>query len=664
MKNFGPYKGELKIEFKSVKGKNLWVIWGKNGAGKTHILQALVWCLYGCDPTQSKKKQYGTEKDSWEFIYGAHLKDRPIDDPYMYVNLYLEEDTNDVDKVTQYLIKRSITPLSLSPINSTQIHMDFEIIKDGRRSDSPREEVESLLPLAASQFFMFHGEQIREMSQKHADETHQAIELILEAETFRKGKGDLIAVAKEIEDDLDDERRRSGNMGDLLDVKKNTQERIDELILEVDKSKEEVVNKKRELASTEALLQQNESSQVLQERLTSFQNREHENKEQKEKILSQRDDLINDLPAKMILPELKRIEKQKEVIHQKRQEQEEFISELKGRLKLISEMEKIDSCKVCGRKITQAECEHMKNEEELLTRQISGIKANLVAEDPSYTDIRETVRVIERSKLNFEQFKIDLANNALAKDEIKVQIDNIRKQLTESKSQEVRALMVRRDSLLMQIGAAEKTRDNYQTQLDNQKKALENVNRLIEEKDKHSNIKKSLESQQVLAEKCVTAFESVLNNLSDVRRNSIALNATEIFKSLTNKPDEYDRIEIDETFNVSVMDKNNNVVQRGALSTGERLVVALSFILGLKQASEKTAPLVLDTFFDHLDDEHFGNIIKALPKFADQVVLILTKLEYKNLKEMAPESFFDHISQTLHVVRNKVELRSQILEEA
>jgi hypothetical protein len=89
--------------------------------------------------------------------------------------------------------------------------------------------------------------------------------------------------------------------------------------------------------------------------------------------------------------------------------------------------------------------------------------------------------------------------------------------------------------------------------------------------------------------------------------------------------------------------------------------VALSFILGLKQASEKVAPLVLDTFFAHLDEEHFGNIVKALPKFADQVILILTNLEYKNLKEMAPSSFFLHVAQTLQTVRNKPEFRSLIM---
>lgn len=663
MKNFGPYKGELKLEFKPEDGKNLWIIWGKNGAGKTHVLKALVWCLYGCDPTLSRKKQFGTEKDAWEFIHGAHLKDRSLDDPYMHVNLYLEEDSKDAGKIIQYLIKRSISPLSLSPMNSSQIRMDFEIIKDGRRSDSPREEIESLLPLAASQFFMFHGEEIRQMSQKHAEETHQAIELILEAETFRKGKEDLSAVAKEIDGDLDDERRRSGGMDDILDLKKKTQERVDSLTIEVEKCKNEAADKTKELDGIKGQLLKNENSQVLQERLSGLEHKKTDNEQQRERILSQRDDLINELPSKMILPELRRIEKQKEVSHLKRQEQDQTIAELKGKLKLICEMEKVDQCRLCGRTISEDERKHMRNERDLLQKEISQLVESLVAEDPSYNEIRETVKAIERSRLNFEQFKADLAENTLTHDEIDGQIKEIKKQLSESKSQEVRTLMDKRDELLRQIGAAENKKTNFQTELSGQKKALEDVLKLIDDKDKHSNIKKSLELQSDLAEKCVTAFESVLNNLSDVRRNAIASHATDIFRSLTNKPDEYDRIEIDEHFNVSVMDKSNNVVQREALSTGERLVVALSFILGLKQASEKTAPLVLDTFFAHLDEEHFGNIVKALPKFADQVVLILTKLEYKNLKEMAPESFFDHISQTLHVIRNKSELRSQICEE-
>ena len=54
--------------------------------------------------------------------------------------------------------------------------------------------------------------------------------------------------------------------------------------------------------------------------------------------------------------------------------------------------------------------------------------------------IRETVAAIERSKLNFVQFKTDLDENSLDHDELESQIKEIKKQLTESKGEEVRGL--------------------------------------------------------------------------------------------------------------------------------------------------------------------------------------------------------------------------------
>lgn len=662
MKNFGPYRGEVKLVFKSGTEKNLWIIWGTNGSGKTHILKALLWCLYGCDPSASKKKQFGTERDAWEFIHGAYLEDKPLADPYMHVHLFLEVESKDSKRPSQYIVKRSVSPKSQNPMNSSQIKCDFEVIKDGRRSDSPREEIEALLPLAASQFFMFHGEEIRAMSQKHAEETHKAIELILEAETFRQGKEDLSSVAREVDVDLDDERRKSGGMDDLLDLKRRIRERIESLEIECSKCRTEIADKKKQLDAIQADLTRNEESKRLKERHDQLTDRLNANEEERQKIIDRRGDLINELPSKMILPELQRIQMEKEERYRKREDQRRRISELKGRLALTQDVAGANKCRLCGRPISDQERDHIEEERKNYENEISGLEANLEEEDPTYYEIRETIAAIEGSKMDFEQFKKDLNENALVHDEIESNLKDIEKKLSESKIAEVKSLMERRDTLLKEIGADESSLANYSREVDTQKRALEDALRMIEGREKHDNIKEGLERQYDLVERCISAFERVLNRLSDVRRRAIADYATEVFRLLTNKPEEYDRIEIDEQFNVSVVDQRNNVVHREDLSTGERLVVALSFILGLKQASEKTAPLVLDTFFAHLDEEHFGNIVKALPRFADQIVLILTNLEYKNLKEMAPRSFFDHISQIWQTVRNKSELRSSIAQ--
>jgi DNA sulfur modification protein DndD len=114
---------------------------------------------------------------------------------------------------------------------------------------------------------------------------------------------------------------------------------------------------------------------------------------------------------------------------------------------------------------------------------------------------------------------------------------------------------------------------------------------------------------------------------------------------------------------VAVVNKDGNLLERERLSTGEREIVALSFILGLMKASEKDAPLILDTFFAHLDDAHYTNIVASLPKFANQIVLVLTNVEYQNLRERASEDFFDNVAEVWQVVRDQDKRVSKVVQE-
>ena len=660
MKNFGPYRGEFKLDFGSRTAKNLWIIWGKNGSGKTHVFKAIKWCLYGCDPPPgSQKMQYGTEKDAWEFIHGTHMGDRPPE-PYMHVTVYLEVDSAASKTAQQYVVKRSVYPKSQNPTNYTQINCDFEVTKDGRRSDSPIEEIESLLPIAASQFFMFHGEEIREMSQKHTEQTRKAIELIIDAETFRQGKEDLVSVARDIENDLDDERRKSGGVDDLLDLKKRLKDKIQSLENECLLCKSEIAKKREELRSLEMELARNEDSRVLKEKLDLWVQRSKANEEERKKILGRRENLLNDLPSKLILPQLMLILGEKEHRHDKGEILKKQISELKGALQLTDGATKLKQCPICRTTITDRERTHIQSERNSIQEKISKLEAAIEEEDPTYYEIRDTVSKIKGSNLNFEQFRKDLEENALAHDEIEGNIKKLQDQLSESKVAEVKALMENKEHLLTEIGRAEERLNNFAEEKLDQEKRLETALKLIQGKGTHDNVRQSLERQYDLVTRCLSAFDGVLGRLSDVRRRAIEEHSSQIFRTLTNKPQEYDGIEIDDQYNVSVEDRHDNIVKRTKLSTGEKEVVALSFILGLKRGSEKTAPLVLDTFFTNLDGTHTENIVKALPSFADQVILILTDSEYENLKKIAPNNFFDRIAQVWQTMRIQREERSEI----
>ncbi len=47
LNNYRIYKGINKIVFQNGNNKNLFLISGENGFGKTTFLHSLLWCLYG-----------------------------------------------------------------------------------------------------------------------------------------------------------------------------------------------------------------------------------------------------------------------------------------------------------------------------------------------------------------------------------------------------------------------------------------------------------------------------------------------------------------------------------------------------------------------------------------------------------------------------------------
>src|SRR5207249_5359114 len=125
---------------------------------------------------------------------------------------------------------------------------------NGRMGASPDETIEALLPAAASQFFMFHGEEIREVSQRHLEQTKKAIELILEAETFRLGRSDLDAIGKEVETVRDEELGKIAELKGMIQDKNRLDENIGRVKEQLSDASEKLSDTRRKLDEIETQL--------------------------------------------------------------------------------------------------------------------------------------------------------------------------------------------------------------------------------------------------------------------------------------------------------------------------------------------------------------------------------------------------------------------------
>ena len=70
---FGPFKGTEKIDFDALTADHLFMLEGPTGAGKSSIIDAIVWVLYGQTAHQAAKK-VNADNEVKEFVSGVLSK--------------------------------------------------------------------------------------------------------------------------------------------------------------------------------------------------------------------------------------------------------------------------------------------------------------------------------------------------------------------------------------------------------------------------------------------------------------------------------------------------------------------------------------------------------------------------------------------------------------
>jgi len=165
------------------------------------------------------------------------------------------------------------------------------------------------------------------------------------------------------------------------------------------------------------------------------------------------------------------------------------------------------------------------------------------------------------------------------------------------------------------------------------------------------NEKSKLISEKIkTAEEAKRVFEELYEVLSHDTRKELSLRVDEIFKRIIRKP--Y-WAEIDQDYKLQIYKKIPNEGKQPILekSTGEKQITSLSFISSIislakeKEASESkffrggTYPIIMDSPFGALDDEHRKLVASGIPQLAGQIILFATSSQWKGEVEEACKHF-------------------------
>jgi DNA sulfur modification protein DndD len=108
-------------------------------------------------------------------------------------------------------------------------------------------------------------------------------------------------------------------------------------------------------------------------------------------------------------------------------------------------------------------------------------------------------------------------------------------------------------------------------------------------------------------------------------RKRVEASATDLFLAMTTERTDYAGLRINDEYGLAIMHQDGQA--EVARSAGAEHVVALALMGALQQNAPLRGPIVMDSPFGRLDEAHTSNVVGALHKMAEQVVLLVYESE-------------------------------------
>ncbi len=629
LKNFRQYKKEITIEFAIPQGNsnNITLIIAANGVGKTTLLQAIRYCFYG------SSSNYLNLPKANELVNNTLEYDlKELDKDVMFVEVSF------IHEGIKYLARREKRFIKLRGHLKDEGKEIFLLSRltenDGWKYFKESEAIQkirSILPEGLSQVFMFDGERMeRKISEsKFSEELKESILGILDIKKYDK----LIEI-------LGHEGKASSVIGMLNSRKKTlteddkrTKDKYDQLLaykeaklMEIKKYQDKVDDIKQKISITEEQqlkLKENEDRIRRRKEIENIIN----SLETEIKNLAQRyiKESKNALIYKLLL-----LNKEKYDSYIKMGKKENvFYSYL--HINTINDILEKKIC-VCGRPIEEhsSEKERLESLKRTSLPLTSSQHLNMIDQKfKKSVEFREEMnrltdlkKLIKQSKLNIERYKGEYTRliKEIADIENKY---GIRNQLN------ITELENKKEQYLQTIGELTKELKLTEDGINRYKKKIDIMDSNIEY---NRRINKVIEYMKDIKDK----LEQIKNEKDNQAREMLSKN----FDKILNKTIHGNyKAEINNKYQVKIIDSNTNKDVTISLSTGQNVVVLLSFINALiHTAKELSATInknekygvVMDAAMSNLDEMHIEKLCRYNINNLDQIIFLSFKRQLRD----------------------------------
>lgn len=647
VENFLPFQDKQRIEFSTDKDRNVTLVMGNNGAGKTSLAQAFEWCLYGKAP-----------KDSAQVI-NAYVRDHIAPGAFRYASVEIEiEKDGMVYSITR---KQKYSRRDNGKMDKPgQSEFGIAYKEDGQTKQvaSPDQKytINRLLSDQLSHYFFFDGEHVKnmrkEIEQGKSSDFADAVKTILGLQPLAsalghlKSSGNRLSVERWFSRQID----VAGNAD--LEAKKR---RIDTLIKTIERVSEdkEIAEDDEAVAKGNAdeyrkLLQENKDSEQAQ---AEVERAKRMQKQAASTVTTRRTELFRDFRKQQYRFFTERLIKDaKEELSDEDKISKGIPSVDDKTIKFLLER---GEC-LCGTKFKTGDdiAQHLyalleyvppkdlgtyisefDKECRVRTEQKLTLIEDLSEDYKNFGDAVNSVRTADLAYEKAEAF-LDGLNN--------VDVRILKKNLNDAEQDRSRA-----------AGRVA----NAQRQITNAKNEIQQLEREIKaysaKNAKNQEIARCLDYVNYIHD-YLSAFYSVHEaETRDRLRDTVN-------KFFTAMYDGELHLDLDDNYGVSVRVDNVEVGgESWKTSSGQTLAIILAFILGILDIAKEisteeddlrkgdTYPLVMDAPLSDFDKTRIGTICNLLPDVAEQVIIIIKDTD----GDLAEEHMRDKIGRRYTIER-------------
>lgn len=636
--NFRQFKGTQEIVFSTSRERNITIVHAENGFGKTTILKALCWVLYGRSGFLSPDNK--TEDfDKPDNIINESIihssKKKEIEN--VKVQLTFKHDND------RYILTRQMNYSEQCLLPGKEPAPALEIISDGetRRQDNAQQRIEMIIPSGLRRLLFFNGERISDLAtEDKSTEVTDAIQKMLGLKLLQFAQEDI--KHQNVLGKLRGEQREqsTGTKKSLLEKLEVINEEYLRLQGDLTQEKKNLDAISGELKSISYKISANKEAHELQNKRQLL---EHE----KESLVSQKNDLENKIKnlisnhGYMLFAE-DFYEKGKKIIDNLRS-----AGKIPARVSNMYLSELLHYCKcICGRSLAEGSPERAAVENLLSISadqdfnvavgtidNALGVLSGNIQENSKLLDSLRSERLDTKRKISEHSEEIERISQEL--------LDNKKYESARSLEEARREQEAKRDSTLGNIGFL----GGKLTEIESTINALEGqISALEDKEDAAARIQRQVDTMT----RCAKLLQKMLEAETHDIRPILNAKINQYFRKIMPKNywAELSEDYVLRVFKQMIDDEGNKTPRETGLSTGERTVVSLVFISSLLDIAKTRSeiPTILKGFsgseYPVVIDSPFGSLsmfrseaARAVVELAPQVLLLVSPEQYDDKVE-------------------------------